>query len=416
MTMIFVYIQTALKQLLKNKGRSVLTMLGIIIGIGSVIFILTIGQAAKGFLLGQITKFGTNVIEVAPAGSFGPFGGSDEAQLTEADVKAVQESSLLPEITGISAGDSSVSRTLAYQDQTVQVSIFADRPEVFSVNNYKNKGGRFFNNSDMQNNARVIVIGEGLAKDLFDTTDNAIGKEVKLGDSLFTVIGISEDSSLGPNSFGSELVYAPLSTIRQLFIDQDKQKDVTFMLVQFEQGTNVDSFKNRLSYVITENHAYFKENPDQLTVVSREQALSIFTAILVGIQAFISAVAAISLMVGGIGIMNIMLVTVKERTKEIGLRKAIGAKNASILIQFLVESVVLTTIGGLIGVALGLSLSGLAVLTANILQPDWGVQFVVVPSAILLACGTAAIVGLIFGIYPAYKASRLHPIEALRYE
>ncbi len=150
--------------------------------------------------------------------------------------------------------------------------------------------------------------------------------------------------------------------------------------------------------------------------MSREQALSIFTTILVGIQAFISAVAAISLMVGGIGIMNIMLVTVKERTKEIGLRKAIGAKNASILIQFLVESVVLTTIGGLIGVTLGLSLSGLAVFAANLLQPDWGVQFVVVPSAIILACGVAAIVGLIFGIYPAYKASRLHPIEALRYE
>jgi putative ABC transport system permease protein len=416
MTMIFVYIQTALKQLLKNKGRSVLTMLGIIIGIGSVIFILTIGQAAKGFLLGQITKFGTNVIEVAPSGSFGPFGGSDDAVLTDDDVKAVETSSLLPEITGISAGDSSVSRELTYQNESAQVSIFADRPEVFSVNNYKNVAGRFFNTSDMQNNARVVVVGEGLAEELFDSVQNAVGKEVKIGDALFTVIGVSEDAALGPGSFGTEVVYAPLTTIRQLFVEQDKQKEVTFMLVQFEQGTNVESFKNRLNYVITENHAYFKENPDQLTVVSREQALGIFTTILVGIQAFISAVAAISLMVGGIGIMNIMLVTVKERTKEIGLRKAIGAKNASILIQFLVESVVLTTIGGLIGVALGLSLSGLAVLAANILQPDWGVQFVVVPSAILLACGTAAIVGLIFGIYPAYKASKLHPIEALRYE
>ncbi len=416
MSMIFVYIQTALKQLLKNKGRSVLTMLGIIIGIGSVIFILTIGQAAKGFLLGQITKFGTNVIEVAPASSFGPFGGSDQAVLTDDDVKAVENSSLLPEITGISAGDSSVSREIVYQNESVQVSIFADRPEVFTVNNYKNVAGRFFNTSDMQNNARVVVIGEGLAEDLFDSVQNAVGKEVKIGDALFTVIGISEDSTLGPSSFGTEVVYAPLTTIRQLFVEQDKQKEVTFILVQFEQGTNVDSFKNRLNYVITQNHQFFKENPDQLTVVSREQALGIFTTILVGIQAFISAVAAISLMVGGIGIMNIMLVTVKERTKEIGLRKAIGAKNASILIQFLVESVVLTTIGGIIGVAMGLSLSGLAVFAANLAQPEWGVQFVVVPSAIILACGVAAIVGLIFGIYPAYKASKLHPIEALRYE
>ena len=188
------------------------------------------------------------------------------------------------------------------------------------------------------------------------------------------------------------------------------------MLIQFNKGTDAVSFQNRLSYELRRLHNITDEAENPFMVFSRDQAIRIMDTVLLGIQGFVSAVAGISLLVGGIGIMNIMLVTVKERTKEIGLRKAIGAKNNTVLFQFLIESVVLTTIGGIVGIALGLGLSFGAVALVNVLQPDWGVAFVFVPSALIIACGVSVTIGIIFGLYPAIKAAKLHPIEALRYE
>ena len=412
--MIITHFQTALKQLLANKGKAALTMLGIVIGIGSVIYIMTLGEIGKNFLLSQISQFGTNVIEVAVAGDFGPFGSADEVTLTDDDVQEIEESTLLPELTGISAGYTTAGN-VEHEGENYPVNLFGDREEYAEINNLNMLKGRFFTNNDVANGTRVAVIGENLANELFGSVDEAITETVSIEGNSFTVIGVTEDFATG--GFGpSDLIYAPLSTVRRLFAEADEQNEISFLLVEFAQESNAESFQQRLEYELYRVKGLNQEDGEVFTVISRKQFISIFDTILLGVQAFVSAIAAISLVVGGIGIMNIMLVTVKERTKEIGLRKAVGAKNSSVLIQFLIESVVLTTVGGLIGIALGLGLSLLSVVATNAVQPDWGLQFVFVPNAILLACGVAVTTGIIFGLYPAWKASRLHPIESLRYE
>lgn len=411
--MITTHVGTAIKQLAANKGKAMLTMLGVIIGIGSVIFIMTMGEVAKSFLLSQITQFGTNVVEVAVSGEFGPFGGNEDVVLTDDDVKALEDSSVLPEITAISAGYS-VGRSLEYNGESYTVSLFGDRPDYFEVNNLKLFHGRFFNESDVRNASRVLVVGDQFAKDLFSNEAEAVNKKVTIEGTTFTIIGVTEDIPAGPIAGGS-IVYTPLSTVRRLFVPAAEQHEVSFLLIQFEQGTDAQSFEQRISYELNRIKGTSDEK-NVFMIMSREQFLDIFDSILLGIQMFISAIAAISLLVGGIGIMNIMLVTVKERTKEIGLRKAVGAKRGSILTQFLIESIVLTVVGGLIGTAFGVGLSLISVIVVNAIQPDWGIQFIFVPSALTLSISVSITIGIIFGLYPAWKASRLHPIESLRYE
>ena len=395
--MIINHFNTSIRQLQKNKGRSALTMLGIIIGIGSVIFIMTTGEIAKNFLLGQLTQFGTNVVEVSTRDAIGFFQETGDVKLEESDVDTLYDSPLLPEIAAISAGFSTIG-TLEYEGQEWSSSVIGDRPEFFQVNNMRLLQGRLFQQADMRNEARVLVIGKDVAEDIFGHTD-VIGERVKISGTIFRIIGIIEDVdfSLG---FVSNRVYAPITTVKKLFADDEDNNVVGYLLIEFSPGTNVDSFTKRVDYELRRAH----------------NALDIFDTILLGIQMFVSAVAAISLVVGGIGIMNIMLVIVRERTKEIGLRKAIGAKNSSIMTQFLIESIVLTTFGGIIGIVLGLGLSYLGVVAVTIFQPDLELQFVFVPRAVIIACTVAVTVGIVFGIYPALKASKLHPIEALRYE
>lgn len=415
MRMFYAYLQTALRQLLRSKIRALLTMLGIIIGIGSVIYIMTAGEVAKNFLLFQLQQFGTNVVEIAPFGTFGPISTSEEFVLTDDTVRALEESPLLPEITELSAG-MMVTEELTHRSDSTQVSVYGDTPSVFPVNNLTQIEGRLFNDADYDSAARVIVIGERLAEEYFND-GSAVGERVKIGGASFTVIGVTEDIASGPvGGFIPHITFAPLTTARELFIDSNQQNEVSFMLIEFASGTNVESFEDRLDYVIREHHDIQSGEDSPFIIASREAALDTFSTILLGVQLFISAVAAISLVVGGIGIMNIMLVTVKERTKEIGLRKAIGARNGSILSQFLMEAVVLTTIGGLIGIALGLGLSYGSVLAINFFEPGWGVEFVLVPNAIMISCAVAVTVGIVFGLYPAMKAARLQAIEALRYE
>lgn len=413
--MITVHILTALKQLTINKGRSLLTMLGIIIGIGSVIFIITVGEVAKQFLIAQISQFGTNVLEISPTGELGPVSNADAVVVRTSTVEALEDSTLLPELVAIS-GWYGASGKMDYQNSQEAVSIFGVKKEAFSINNFTPVAGRVLMDGDEQQESRFAVIGTKLAETFFDSAQKAINKDVKINGVPFTIVGVLEDTPLA-SSFLGATIYVPLSTVYREFAPSEDVGTVSVMMIQFATGTNVVSFKQRL-------HAELKHllslSDDEVEaaffIADRASFLDIFNTILIGIQAFVSAVAGISLVVGGIGIMNIMLVTVKERTKEIGLRKAIGANNASVRTQFLTEAVVLTTVGGLIGVAGGLSLSFLAVFITGLLQPTWGIAFVFVPQAIIIACGVAMSVGLLFGLYPALKASRLSPMEALRYE
>ncbi|MCW1929980.1 MAG: ABC transporter permease [Candidatus Kerfeldbacteria bacterium] len=413
--MVHVHILTALRQLTINKGRSLLTMLGIIIGIGSVIFIITVGEVAKNFLISQISQFGTNVLEISPTGELGPVSGDGGVVVRTSTLQALEDSPLLPDLEALS-GWYGAQGTLEYNGEQEGVSAFGVEKEAFSINNFTPVAGRVLSDADVLQESRVVVIGTQLAEKLFDSAQNAVHKEVKINSVRFEIVGVLEDVPLGGGFLG-ETVYVPLSTVYREFAPSEDVGTVSVILIQFAQGTNVASFKERIKVELKRLLYLSDEEIDSaFFMADRASFLDIFNTILIGIQAFVSAVAGISLVVGGIGIMNIMLVTVKERTKEIGLRKAIGANNSSVRTQFLIEAIILTTIGGLIGVAGGLTLSFFAVVIANVLQPDWGITFVFVPQAILIACGVAGFVGLVFGLYPAFKASRLSPIEALRYE
>lgn len=412
--MLFTHIGTACKQLVKNAGRSVLTMLGIIIGIGSVIFILTVGEVAKNFLISQISQFGTNVIEITALGEIAQTGGESQIHLTQDDVRALDESSLLPELTRIS-GATFVQVTAEVKNESQALSLYGVDEEYLPLNHIDVLRGRGIQRSDIMSESRVALLGEQTAIDLFGSVEEAVNTSMKVNGTILTVIGVVKDISLG-GAFIQKMAYTPISTTYAEFSDPTSRGQLTFLMIEFENGTNVTAFKNRILYELKQLKNIDGDIGQTFFIGDRNQFLNIFNSVLLGIQAFVSSVAGISLVVGGIGIMNIMLVTVKERTKEIGLRKAIGAKNSSIRTQFLVESVVLTTMGGIIGIAIGLGLSVLAVLVANALQPSWGLQFIFVPRALLLACGVAFIVGIVFGLYPAIKAAKLHPIEALRYE
>jgi len=412
--MLTVHISTALRQLTKNAGRSVLTMLGIIIGIGSVIFILTVGEVAKNFLITQISQFGTNVIEITSLSGFGQTSESESVVITQDDLIALRDSSMLPELTRIT-GANIVQGTLESEDTSSAVSMYGIDDQFFLINHITVLAGRGMQKGDILSQSRVTMLGEQTAVDLFGSSEKALQKKVKVNGTILTVVGVVKDLSLG-GAFVQKVAYVPINTAYAEFSDPAKRGQLTFVMMEFENGTNVTAFKNRILYQLKQLKNITGDISQTFFIADRNQFLGIFNSILLGIQAFVSSVAAISLIVGGIGIMNIMLVTVKERTKEIGLRKAIGAKNSSIRTQFLVESIVLTTVGGIIGISWGLGLSVCAVLVANALQPSWGVQFVFVPSAVIIACVVAFLVGIVFGLYPAIKAARLHPIEALRYE
>lgn len=415
MTNFLSYITVAFQQLVKNKGRSVLTMLGIIIGIGSVIFIITTGEVAKRFLLAQLSQFGTNVIEIAPAGSF-TGSTSGLAELKAQDVDILQNSDLLPEITAVSGGRTVTTTLTSADGQAETVTVYGDNPSIFTVNQLDVLAGRLFTQADVASSARSLVMDEVLAKDLYASASAALGKRVKISGTVFTIIGVVKSISAGPAGFIPVAVYTPLTTLNAELGAPASHNMIDYLIVEFTPGSDSESIKQRIDFELRQAHNVQNTEGDVFLILSRDQFLSIFNQILLGIQLFISAVAGISLLVGGIGIMNIMLVTVNERTKEIGLRKAIGAKRASIMGQFLTEAAVLTTVGGVVGIVIGLGSVYAAVVAVNIFQPDWGLTFVVVPSAIVLACGVAMVVGIVFGLYPAVKAARLHPVEALRYE
>ncbi|EKD76446.1 MAG: hypothetical protein ACD_43C00108G0004 [uncultured bacterium] len=413
--MIISHVQTAIKQLLANKGKTFLTMLGIIMGIGSVIMIMTLGEIAKQFLLGQITQFGTNVVEVAATGDLGPFEQDDAIYFTLDDVQELNDSSLLSDMTGIST-TYTLGTTLDYKSENYTISVWGDTELVFSVNNLDIVAGRLFDANAVKRHDRVVVLSQRFAEDTFDSVDQAIGEKVRIDGTSFTIIGVVTDIPMSGGPFGGNYVYIPLPTVYEYLAPSEDLNKIIFLMVEFDEASDPQSFQNRLVYEIKRIKNLDQADDDKFYVANREQFLAIFDNVLLGIQLFIAAIAGISLVVGGIGIMNIMLVTVKERTKEIGLRKAVGAKNRSILAQFLIEAVVLTTLGGLIGIIISLSGCFAAVMIVNWIQPDWGVKFVVVPSAIIIACAVSMTTGLIFGLYPAIKAARLHPIEALRYE
>lgn len=379
--------------------RSFLTMLGIIIGVASVILMIAIGDGLKASITNQLNNFGSDQIYIMP----GSFSGSEGPGMTVNRLNFSDADLIASEVDTVKYSAAVIEQysNIKYKSKTSKrVDIIGTSAIYSQIATDKVIKGRFFSEGEEKSGLAVVVIGPTVAKDLF-LNASPIGKQINIYGSKFIVIGLleSKGSMLGVDI--DKRVYLPLSVFKKIA----GIKNPTSIMIKGAKGSDIELVGKRVSRVLRKVH-----KSDEFTVMTQEQTLNTINQVLGILQAGLSGIAAISLLVGGIGIMNIMLVSVAERTREIGLRKAVGAKPRHILSQFLIEAIVLSLIGGLIGIILGKL--GSMVIHAFIpsLNPNITIQ------TILLASGFSIIVGVIFGVAPAYRASKLDPIEALRYE
>lgn len=396
-----------------NKSRSFLTILGIVIGIMSIILVMSLGQGAKGLIVGEIQSMGPKTIAIVPGRQ--PQGPTDVLStftdsLKQRDIDLLKKKENVPhlvEIMPIMFG----SETAAYGNETYRPTIFGVT-ELFSqiYNVYPNEG-QIFTDDDVKSYANVVVIGSKVKNQLFGN-DEAIGQKIRIKNRNFTVIGIF--SNKGQSSFLNfdDAAVIPYTTAQQYIFGI---KYFNRIVAEADSEANVNQTAEDIKTTLRISHNITDPSKDDFFVETQAQAMQIVDSVLNVLTLFLTAIAAISLIVGGVGIMNIMLVSVTERTREIGLRKAIGATEKDILAQFLSEAVLLTVIGGLIGILLGAFFSFIAsVILTKVAGLNWTFTFPV--SAALLGLGVSALIGLIFGIYPARKAALKNPIDALRYE
>ncbi|NMB70268.1 FtsX-like permease family protein [candidate division WWE3 bacterium] len=391
-----------------NKLRTALSILGIIIGIGSVIALMTLGQASQASVKKQIQSLGTNLLTVRPGAQSSGFirmSSGDSKNLKNEDIDAIKNSNRFTTISQVGAEYSSRSQ-VSYERNNINVSVSGITPEIFSLRNVQLEFGREFTQEDMGSKNKVAILGPTTAEDLFGTGVNPIGQTIRINGGTYTVIGVTKaKGSSGPFS-QDEIVYLPLETAQKVLFGVSH---VSTIYISAKSEDVMDAARNQLGYFLLEQHGLKSPEEADFSISSQEDILQTITQVTQTFTALLTGIAAISLLVGGIGIMNIMLVTVTERTTEIGLRKALGAKRKSIIYQFLIEAIILTFIGGLIGVCIGLGAS-------FILTKSMSLPLVFSAPSIILAVVVAATIGIIFGWYPAWKASKLQPIEALRYE
>lgn len=398
----------ALDSLASNKLRSGLTILGIVIGVASVIAMLAVGQGAEAEITGSIEGIGTNLIFV--------FSGGEDVRnprpLTIGDAEAIADPFLAPSVIGtapIIQGNAEVT----YSGEVTNTQITGATPEYSQVRNWPVTEGEFINVSHVLGRAAVVVIGVDVAEKLFGRTFDLVGEVVRIEGQPFRIIGILEEK--GGGGFGSEddRLVMPYSTAQARLLRRSNRGQVDMILVQAITAEAVPQAGEEIAQILRTRHRT-AIGADDFSILNQQDFLETASAITGVLTIFLGGIAGISLLVGGIGIMNIMLVSVIERTKEIGLRKALGARKRDILFQFLTESVLLSLIGGLIGILLGW---GIAMAVGRIAAAnDTSLNPIVGMDAILLATIFSSAVGLFFGIYPANRAAGLEPVEALRYE
>lgn len=398
-------IRSAIRALRGNILRTVLTMLGIIIGIASVILIISLGQGASSSITSQVSSLGSNLIFVVPGNQTPGRPPTAMNTLTYNDALALADKSRLPDIGEVSAQVSTQAEVVA-NGQNKNTSIQGIGATYADINLLELDQGEFITQEDEAGHSRVAVLGPDVVTDLFGEGANPIGETITIKSHSFRIIGVTKAKGSSGFANPDETVYIPVTTVIKVLLGQDS---VQAILVQATDPQKVDDTQEKIKNFLLDQHKITDPALADFTVRSSKDALSIVNNVTGLLTGMLAGIAAISLVVGGIGIMNIMLVTVTERTKEIGLLKAIGAKRKDILIQFLIESIVLTVLGGIVGIILGVSLSFLATRFLPI-------PFILQPTAILLAVGVSTLVGITFGIYPAQRAAKLSPIDALRYE
>jgi putative ABC transport system permease protein len=393
----------SLREIRRNVMRSFLTILGIVIGVGAVITMVTIGGGATIQVREQISSMGSNILMVSPGKRLGPGQSSGNIPFKEADVEAVsREISSIAAVAPVSS--QSIQAILGNQNWTTQVT--GSDNQYFYVTNRAIATGRQFSESELRAGAGVCIIGETVRKKLFGGQD-VLGEKIRLQKISCEVIGLLEgkgQSTMGMDQ--DDVVVVPLRTLQRRITGN---QDVSLIQVSVQQGTSTDKAQRDIAKLMRERRHLAPSDDDNFHVMDMKEISKMLTGTTELLTALLSAVAAVSLLVGGIGIMNIMLVSVTERTREIGVRLAIGALEREVLMQFLVEAVVLSSLGGLIGIILALAAS---VWLAGVLR----VPFVFNGPIVFVSFLFSAAVGMIFGYFPALKAARLDPIEALRHE
>lgn len=388
-----------------NKIRTGLAMLGVIIGIGSVIALMSLGQGSQKSITAQIQSLGTNLITIRPgavqsSGVRGAAGGSDT--LTMDDAEAIAE---LPTISAIAPLISSNSQIVAGRNNSNN-SVYGVTAGYIQVNNLDIASGSFITDTHVTKLSRVAVIGPTVTENLFGEGVNPIGQQIRIDGQAFTVIG--ETTSKGGTGFNNtdEMIYVPISVAQKILYGLT---NLSSLSVSATNEDVMEEAKTEVTNLLLTRHKIANADEADFSVMSQEDLLGTISEVTGTFTALLAGIAAISLVVGGIGIMNIMLVTVTERTKEIGLRKALGAKKSTVIAQFLTEAIMITFLGGVIGVLLG-------ILVSYVITRFIAISFTIDLGSIFLAFGVSVIIGIVFGWYPSKKASDLQPIEALRYE
>jgi putative ABC transport system permease protein len=402
---IFMTLRIAVKALNRNKMRTILTMLGMIIGVGAVITMVALGKGAQSTIEAQVKAAGTNLININ-AGNFSQggvrMGGGNATTLTKEDADALRE---LPGIQYVAAGVNSRAQIIA-GNQNWSTQIQGTDVDLPLIRNWPMKYGSFFTQMDVAGATKVCVLGQTVANTLYGPDVDPTGQIIRVKNQPFKVLGVM--ASKGTSGMGGDqddTVLAPYTTVQKKLQGIQHINNITISSVTPETA----SVAATITQALRARHKLMGSDPDDFMVRTQEEMASVRTETTRTMTTLLAAIAGVSLLVGGIGIMNIMLVSVTERTREIGLRMAIGARGRDVLLQFLVEAIVLSLFGGLFGIGLGYGLSAAA---ERFLQ--WPTS--IPPNAIGMAFGFAAATGIFFGFYPARKAAGLDPIEALRFE
>lgn len=404
------------KNLLANKTRSFLTILGIIIGVAAVIIIMAIGNSAQQLILEQVEGLGSNLIAITPGASDekGPpasvYGIVIKTLLNE-DLDAIKNSK---DIQGLKAVAGFANGTILVSRESLEenISLTGTTSEYLEIMDAEIAEGRFLAKRDDESLEKVVVLGSEVAGKFFKN-ENPINKKIKIKKNYFRVIGVLEEK--GSSAFGTtnqnNTVIIPLKTAQKIILGIDY---LNFIRIKVDQVEQIDPAKEKILNILRDEHNIDDPSKDDFAIKDQRTALNMLKKITDIIRYFLLAVASVALLVGGVGIMNIMLISVSQRIKEVGLRKSIGAKNKDILIQFLVESIFVSLVGGIIGIILGILISFLISVVINFLGYSW--EFLISFISIMVAVLISISVGIVFGIYPARKASKISPIEALHYE
>ncbi len=406
------YLRVAFTSILAHKMRAALTMLGIVIGVAAVLTTVGIGSGAAASITERIESSGTNLLTVRAGASGGATGGSAGSTLTMADAATWADPALFPDLAAV-APEYSSSATLSTGLNDGSYQVVGVTANYAGVKSLDFAAGAFFDAEQVAANERAVVLGATVASDLFGRQD-AVGETIRIDNNLFQVVGVLAEAGGGGFGSSDSQAYVPIEVAQGLLFNAPRYRGsytLSAMSVQAASSEQLDVAEAQIQQVLRLRHGLGADDDNDFTLLNQADLLEMASDVSGMLTALLGSIGAVSLLVGGIGIMNIMLVSVTERTREIGLRKAVGAHDSDILLQFLIEALVLCALGGAVGIGLSF---GAALALGSLSFMPFGI--VIEPWSVLLALAVSTASGFVFGIYPAFRATQLDPIEALRYE